>query len=80
MQIGIIGAGRIGGGIARQVAAAGHAVCLSFSRDPVSLEAHATELGATTSAGTPAEAVSFGDVVVVSVPWSVIPESCSGSA
>ncbi len=75
MQIGIIGAGRIGGGIERQVAAAGHAVFLSFSRDPVSLEGLATEIGATASVGTPAEAVSFGDVVVVSVPWSVIPDA-----
>ncbi len=75
MQIGIIGAGRIGGGIARQAAAAGHAVFVSFSRDPVSLEALATEIGTTASTGTPAEAVSFGDVVVVSVPWSVIPDA-----
>ncbi len=75
MQIGIIGAGRIGGGIARQLAAAGHAVCLSFSRDPVSLEVLAREIGTNASAGAPAGAVSFGDVVVVSVPWSVIPDA-----
>jgi len=38
MKIGIIGAGHIGGGIARQFGAAGHEVKLSFSRDPAALE------------------------------------------
>ncbi len=45
MRVGIIGAGRIGGGIARQLAGAGHEVLLSFSRDPQSLEVLAAELG-----------------------------------
>lgn len=38
MKIGIVGAGRIGGGIARQLADVGHEMLLSFSRDPQSLE------------------------------------------
>jgi predicted dinucleotide-binding enzyme len=75
MRVGIIGAGRIGGGIARQLVAAGHEVCLSFSRDPASLERRAGEIGAATSAGPPAEAVAFGPVVVVSVPWSTLPDA-----
>ena len=37
MEIAIVGAGRIGGNIARQLAAAGHGVTLSFSRDPAAL-------------------------------------------
>jgi predicted dinucleotide-binding enzyme len=37
MKVGIIGAGRIGGSIARQLTGAGHEVLLSFSRDPQSL-------------------------------------------
>ncbi|HEY6427477.1 MAG TPA: NAD(P)-binding domain-containing protein [Acidimicrobiales bacterium] len=75
MRIGIIGAGRIGGGIARQLVGAGHEVQLSFSRDPASLQQAAAELGAPARAGTPAESVAFGDVVVVSVPWSVVPDA-----
>jgi predicted dinucleotide-binding enzyme len=75
VRIGIIGAGRIGGGLARQLAAAGHELNLSFGRDPDRLERFAQELGPTASAGTPAEAVAFGEVVVVSVPWSVLPEA-----
>jgi predicted dinucleotide-binding enzyme len=73
MRIGVIGAGRIGGNCARQAVKAGHEVMLSFSRDPGKLEALANELGG--SAGSVAEAVAFGDVVILSVPWGVIPEA-----
>jgi 8-hydroxy-5-deazaflavin:NADPH oxidoreductase len=73
VKIGIIGAGRIGGGIARQLGAAGHELMLSFSRDPATLEELATQIGPAASVGSPAEAVRFGDVVVISVPWSMLP-------
>ena len=72
MRIGIIGAGRIGGNAARLFARAGHEVLLSYSRDPAKLEAQAAEIGA--SAGTPAEAARFGEVVMLSVPWTRIDE------
>ncbi len=75
MRIGIIGAGRIGGGIARQLVAAGHEVRLSFSRDAASLQQAAGALGSHASAGTPSESVAFGDVVVLSVPWGVVPDA-----
>ncbi len=71
MRIGIIGAGHIGGNIARQAGRGGHNAMLSFARDADKLESLARELGA--SVGTPAETVAFGDVVVVSVPWPVLP-------
>jgi 8-hydroxy-5-deazaflavin:NADPH oxidoreductase len=75
MKVGIIGAGRIGGGIARQFAGAGHEVMLSFSRDPQSLERLAAEIGPGATTGTPAEAAAFGEVVVLSVPWSTLPQA-----
>jgi predicted dinucleotide-binding enzyme len=75
MRVGIIGAGRIGGGIARQLVGAGHEVLLSFSRDPQSLEILAAELGPGATTGSPAEAVAFGEVVVLSVPWSTLPQA-----
>src|SRR3954453_20541224 len=65
MKIGVIGAGRIGGGIARQLAAAGHEVLVA-GREPDRLAPRATEIGG--AFGTPAEAVAFADVVVLSVP------------
>jgi 8-hydroxy-5-deazaflavin:NADPH oxidoreductase len=75
MRVGIIGAGRIGGGIARQLAGAGHEVLVSFSRDPQSLEVLAAQLGPGATAGSPADAVGFGEVVVLSVPWSTLPQA-----
>jgi 8-hydroxy-5-deazaflavin:NADPH oxidoreductase len=75
MRIGVIGAGRIGGNCARQAVKAGHGVRLSFSRDPSKLERLASELGDGASTGTPAEAAAFGDVVILSVPWGMIPDA-----
>jgi 8-hydroxy-5-deazaflavin:NADPH oxidoreductase len=73
MRVGIIGAGRIGGGLARQLAGAGHQVLLSFSRDPAALAGLAARLGTGSGAGSPADAVAFGEAVVLSVPWSTLP-------
>jgi predicted dinucleotide-binding enzyme len=73
VRIGVIGAGRIGGGAARLLARAGHELLLSFSRDPERLRAQAEEIGA--RAGTPAEAAAFGDVVILAVPWPAIDEA-----
>jgi predicted dinucleotide-binding enzyme len=73
VRIGIIGAGRIGGGIATQLAGAGHEVLLSFSRDQAALRELAARIGQSASVGSPADAVAFGEVVVISVPWSVLP-------
>lgn len=70
MNVGVIGAGRIGRNCARQAVRAGHDVLLSGSRDPQALQTTSAELGA--RAGTPAEAVAFGDVVIVAVPWSAL--------
>jgi predicted dinucleotide-binding enzyme len=73
MKIGVIGAGRIGGNCARQAIKSGHEVLLSFGRDRSKLESLASELGGGASVGDPAEAVAFGELVIVSVPWGVIP-------
>ena len=75
MRIGVIGAGHIGGNCARQAVKGGHEVMLSFARDPASLEQLASELGDRASSGTVADAVAFGDVVIISVPWGAIPDA-----
>jgi predicted dinucleotide-binding enzyme len=75
MRIGVIGAGRIGGNCARQAVKAGHEVKLSFARDPAKLDELAYELGDRASTGTVDDAVAFGEIVIVSVPWGVIPEA-----
>jgi predicted dinucleotide-binding enzyme len=74
VRIGVIGAGRIGGNVARLLAGAGHEVLLSFSRDSAALEARAAEMGPAARAGTPAEAAAYGEVVILSVPWRLIDE------
>jgi predicted dinucleotide-binding enzyme len=73
MRIGIVGAGRIGGGMARMLAPAGHDVLVSYSRDEGKLRALAEEIGG--HVGTPRGAVEFGEVVVLSVPWGGIDEA-----
>jgi predicted dinucleotide-binding enzyme len=74
-RIGIVGAGRIGGNCARQLARAGHELTLSFGRDREKLERLAGELGDAVSTGSARDAVEFGDVVIVSVPWDVLPQA-----
>jgi len=39
MKVAIVGAGNIGGNIARRLALAGHELTVTFSRDPASLRA-----------------------------------------
>lgn len=75
MNIGIIGSGRIGGGAARLYVRAGHDVLLSFARDRRKLESLAAQLGQRARVGTPADAAGFGDVVMLSVPWTAVEEA-----
>ncbi|HEX3765953.1 MAG TPA: NADPH-dependent F420 reductase [Kofleriaceae bacterium] len=73
LKIGIIGTGHIGGTLAKLWVAAGHEVLLS-SRHPEELRSLAQQLGPRAHVGTPKEAASFGDVVLVSVPYKALPE------
>jgi predicted dinucleotide-binding enzyme len=73
LKIGIIGTGHIGGTLAKLWIAAGHEVLLS-SRHPDELKPLARQLGPRARVGTPREAASFGDVVLVSVPYKALPE------
>ena len=66
MKIGIIGAGNIGGTLARRLAPLGHQVSVANSRGPESLAAFARETGARPV--TVEEAARSGDVVIISIP------------
>ena len=72
MRLGIIGAGHIGGNVARRAALAGYDVTVSFARDRANLDALAAEIGGT--AGEPAQAAA-ADLVILSVPWTAIDEA-----
>ena len=69
MKIGILGAGNIGATAARLFIAAGHEVAVSNSRGPDSLQQMALDLGPHAHAMTVDEAVRFGEVVLLAVPW-----------
>jgi len=69
-RIAVVGAGHIGGNLARLLATAGHQVVVSFAQDQGKLRELAQSIGAT--AATPADAVAPAEVVVVSVPWGVV--------
>jgi predicted dinucleotide-binding enzyme len=66
MRIGIIGAGQIGGTLARRLTALGHDVSIANSRGPETLAALAKETGA--KPVTVHEAARAGEVVVVTIP------------
>jgi 8-hydroxy-5-deazaflavin:NADPH oxidoreductase len=73
LKIGIIGAGKIGGTLATLWVQAGHEVLVS-SRHPDELQGLVRSLGAKARAGTPREAATFGDVVLISVPYGALPQ------
>lgn len=73
LKIGIIGTGEIGGTLATLWVAAGHEVLMS-SRHPEQLRSLARSLGPRAHVGTPLEAAKFGEVVLVSVPYSALPQ------
>jgi len=66
MNIGIIGAGHIGGALTRRFSALGHNVFVANSRGPDTLADLAAETGA--KAVTVNEAAQRGEVVVVTIP------------
>jgi 8-hydroxy-5-deazaflavin:NADPH oxidoreductase len=68
MKIGIIGAGNIGGTLARKLAAAGHEVKLSNSRGPDSIREFAREIGVVPVSTQ--EAVDGVDVIILSIPFA----------
>lgn len=72
MKIGIIGAGNIGGTLARKFVAAGHIVKLAGSKGPDSIRELAEKIGA--EPVTAAAAVEDVEVIVLSIPFAKIPE------
>ncbi len=76
MRIGIIGAGEIGGTLARRLTALGHEVSIANSRGPETLAALAKETGA--KPVTAPEAARAGEVVIVTIPVKNVPRLPAG--
>jgi predicted dinucleotide-binding enzyme len=72
MDIGIIGAGNIGGNLARAFTALGHRVRIANSRGPQTLTDLAAETGATPV--TADEAAHGAELVVITVPLKNVPD------
>jgi predicted dinucleotide-binding enzyme len=76
VQIGIIGAGFIGGTLTRRLTALGHEVRVASSRHPDTLAELAAETGAT--AVWSADAAQDPDLVIVSIPQKNTPDLAPG--
>lgn len=69
MKIGIIGSGHIGGNLARLLVKANHDVAIANSRGPSSLRSFVYELGGQLHPVELDGVVSYGEIVIVSIPW-----------
>jgi 8-hydroxy-5-deazaflavin:NADPH oxidoreductase len=73
LRIGVIGSGHIGGTIGGLWVKAGHPVLFS-SRHPEELTDLVTSLGSLAHNGSVSDAVAFGDVMFVAVPYGALPQ------
>ena len=72
-KIGIIGSGHIGGTIGSLWVKKSHPVTFS-SRHPEELKEMVTNLGSLAQAGTVEQAIAFGDVLFIAVPYGALPQ------
>src|SRR5258706_13866707 len=70
MRIGIIGAGAVGGTLARRLAERGHQVSIANSRGPESLAALAAEIGAMPVSVV--DAANTGGFAIISIPTKAV--------
>lgn len=70
MKIGIIGAGNVGTGLGKHLARKGHDIVVSFARTDEKVEAAARTIGGLARAGSPQDAATHGDVVIIATPWA----------
>ena len=73
MKIGVIGSGNIGGTVGGFWVKAGHQVMFS-SRHPEELKPLIDDLGPLARAGTVMDAMTFGNVILIGVPYGAIPQ------
>ncbi len=73
MKIGVIGSGRLGGAVGALFVKAGYPVMFS-ARHIEEVQDLAKGLGPLASAGTPAEAAAYGEVMLIAVPYAALPD------
>jgi len=72
-KIGVIGSGRLGGAVGTIFAKAGYKVMFS-SRHPEELKNLVAEAGPNASAGSVQDAIAFGNVILLAVPYKALPD------
>ncbi len=77
MDVGIIGAGRLGQAMVRTALRGGRSVAIANSRGPESLASVVSALGEGVSAATVDAAASAG-IVVIAVPWDRVSAAVKG--
>ena len=70
MRIGVIGAGSMGGILARHLATLGHQVSIANSRGPESLAVFAAKIGATPVPVV--DAANSGEIVIIAIPTKAV--------
>jgi predicted dinucleotide-binding enzyme len=73
MKIAVIGAGNVGTALAKRLKPQGHEFMLSYSRDAEKLQRAAESFRVLS--GSPADAVRWGEVVALTVPWGAVPDA-----
>ena len=73
LKIGVIGSGHIGGTVGTLWVKSGHPVMFS-SRHPEELASMVQGLGPLAKAGSVEDAVAFGDVIFIAVPYAAYPQ------
>jgi predicted dinucleotide-binding enzyme len=79
LNIGVIGSGNVGAGLARFWVKNSHEVMLSYSRDESKLLRTAASISGNVRTGTPRDAAAFGDVVVLAVPWPAVRDALNAA-
>jgi 8-hydroxy-5-deazaflavin:NADPH oxidoreductase len=73
LNIGVIGSGKIGGAVGSRWVKAGHHVFFS-SRHPEELKPLVDRLGPRAQAGSVKDALAFGEIVLIAVPYAALPD------
>jgi len=79
MEIGIIGSGKMGAGLGRLWAKHGHYIMFSYSRRPEKLQDLVRGIGSHARSGSTEDAVRYGDVVLLAVPWAAVGDALSNA-
>jgi predicted dinucleotide-binding enzyme len=76
MNIGILGAGNVGGALGTAAAGKGHKVCFGVRRpDSPEVKELLRTIGSSASAGSVAEAATFGEAIIIATPWPATAEA-----